>query len=76
MRELNRNEMAEVNGGDDSLIIAGLTITGISVGMTAFAVGSALFAIGAGAYAVTNATGLGNYIGEELYDALNDKKDN
>ncbi|MDC8832368.1 bacteriocin [Alteromonas gilva] len=74
MRELNVNELQEVSGGVDELVIAGVTITGISVGMTAFAVGSALASVGGASFAAATALGaddLGKELGSAIYDLFN-----
>ncbi len=75
MQELNYNQIENVSGGvDDSVVVAGLAITGISAGLTLLAVGAALVTVGGAAYTTATALGaddLGEAIGGAIYDALN-----
>ena len=74
MRELKVNEVSKINGGINQLIIGGMTLTGISAGLTAFAVGGALIGTASAFYAGATFLGadrLGRYIGGELYEFFN-----
>lgn len=75
MQELNYNQIENVSGGvEDSVVVAGVAVTGIKVGLTVLAVGVALATVGGAAYKTATALGaddLGEAIGGAIFDALN-----